>query len=214
MGVRYKNAGRLCSEFDCENDAFSRGLCNRHYGQLRRKGIPGGKLCSETGCNSPVKGRGLCNKHYSALKVAGLPEQAECIFFGCDRKQYAKGYCSSHRAQISRGRTLKPLQVKSPGTWRKWYKSPEGYIQRSRVNPETGKTEHQSQHRLVMSQLLGRPLESHENVHHKNGIRGDNRPENLELWEVSQAPGQRVCDKIEEALRVLEKYGTDPDPYR
>ena len=77
---------------------------------------------------------------------------------------------------------------------------PEGYV-RIAVN---GK--YRLQHRVVMEQLLGRPLLPEENVHHLNGRRDDNRPENLELWTRSQPPGQRVADKVAWAKEILALY--------
>lgn len=66
-----------------------------------------------------------------------------------------------------------------------------------------------AEHRMVMSEMLGRSLTEDERPHHINGIRDDNRPSNLELWSTWQPPGQRVEDKVAWAREILNRYGED-----
>jgi len=73
---------------------------------------------------------------------------------------------------------------------------------------ETGKYFRRTyEHVLVMEKMLGRGLVKGEIVHHKNGIRDDNRPENLELWDKGQPAGQRVEDRIKYYIEFLERHG-------
>lgn len=54
------------------------------------------------------------------------------------------------------------------------------------THPNSNHVGHILEHRFVMSQQLGRALESYEHVHHVNHVRNDNRPENLEILGASE----------------------------
>jgi hypothetical protein len=90
------------------------------------------------------------------------------------------------------------------------WKDANGYIQIYRPNhPNSRETGLIVEHRWIMSEYLGRPLFKKENVHHKNGVKDDNRYINLELWTTAQPSGQRVEDKIKWCIEFLEQYASE-----
>lgn len=67
------------------------------------------------------------------------------------------------------------------------------------------------QHRRIMSDFLyakyGRHIRRDETVHHKNGIRTDNRLENLGLWVGHHSTGTDVDSVVKHAIELLSSYG-------
>jgi hypothetical protein len=123
-----------------------------------------------------------------------------CSFEGCAKRARSSGVrgrgelCTGHHRQRWLGKPLTPLRTKRAAGTRgqRWF-TKSGYVEvYLPEHPNAPKGGNILEHRLVMSEILGRPLRPGENVHHKNGNRSDNRPENLELWTVPQPAGQRV----------------------
>lgn len=98
-------------------------------------------------------------------------------------------------------------QRHGPGNWKGGVnKHASGYLKElARGHPFADKNGYVMQHRLVMERHLGRTLGPKERIHHKNGIRDDNRLENLELWNVDHKDpaGVRTIDQIRHLLDKL-----------
>jgi hypothetical protein len=157
--------------------------------------------CSVEGCDGESVARRLCVMHYSRYRKNGDPGivrslHETCTVVGCEEPRYARGWCNAHYLRV--------LKYGEPGEpERRKRRNGDGTTDKKGYVTLLVGGRRMLEHRFVMEQELERPLEPFENVHHKNGVRDDNRPENLELWVKPQLAGQRVEDLV---AWVIEHY--------
>ncbi len=100
----------------------------------------------------------------NALRAAGMEPQ----------KPYPSDACLAAVSRAKKG--------KRSDNWKGGHTMTHGYVLVYRPDhPNATKKGYIREHRLVMSDKLGRPLTAMEDVHHDNENKADNHPENLEL---------------------------------
>lgn len=140
-----------------------------------------------------------------------------CSVSECPQRSRARGLCWSHynalRCHGDATRTPRPIAPRGAGTLK------NGYRQIS-----VGDGRRVLEHRYIIECAIGRRLGSNEVVHHRNGNRLDNRPENLELMPPSEHTRRHVHERhpwntetvkrCPDCLRLLDRSVFCADQYR
>lgn len=194
---------------------FCDAKCRNVVGSKPRRGEP--RQCGREGCERTFYRQPSSPQMYCSRACKDIASRVAVLLFVCEHcgsefqvvpglaKYNANRFCSkacegASRTQASLGKT---------------YRTSDGYIvvfepDHPCAQPSTGRV---MQHVKVVADTLGRPLQPNENVHHKNGKRDDNRPQNLELWVSSQPSGQQPAHLVAWAREILDRYAAEVEEH-
>lgn len=174
--------------------------CSRACWTAASKSKPG--ICKS--CGAEFKKR-YSGQQYCSVecknKGLSVDKNCTCAFCGTSFERphgKTRAYCSHKCAMDARKAKIavdkQKLEPRAPGTGL----TTHGY---KYIRLDSKKV---LEHRHLMEQHMGRKLLKNEYVHHKNGVRTDNRLENLEVWASKKDPkGQRVVDIAKDIVPLL-----------
>jgi endogenous inhibitor of DNA gyrase (YacG/DUF329 family) len=186
---------------------FCTAACRDAVGSKPRTGahVPCGH------CGEPVYRRASNERRFCGKACKDAAARAGQVTRDCDE-------CGAPytRSRSSAGRfCAKACEIAHRTTTARGWIDADGYRRLSRGAIASSVLEH----RVLAEALLGRPLLGHEDVHHVNGVRDDNRTDacvldergrlrsgSLEVWSKSHPAGQEIGPKVDWAVELLRLY--------